>query len=137
MPAGWRNAFESTAAVQLHHRLLALSTLGAVCALWLRGSALGPALPSASRRLLAAVAGMAGVQVGLGVTTLLTYVPVWLGSAHQAGALTLLTLMLALLHTLRPAPGPVSRARLVLARAATPTAAAAVLAAGLAATQVE
>ena len=33
---GWRNAFESTAAVQLHHRALALSTLAAVAALWAR-----------------------------------------------------------------------------------------------------
>jgi len=41
------------------------------------------------------------VQVTLGISTLLTYVPVSLGSAHQAGALTLFTVMLMLLHTLR------------------------------------
>ncbi|XP_010536776.1 PREDICTED: cytochrome c oxidase assembly protein COX15 isoform X2 [Tarenaya hassleriana] len=45
------------------------------------------------------------VQVTLGVSTLLSYVPVSLGSAHQAGALTLLTLMLLLNHTVRkPSP---------------------------------
>ncbi|KAJ0266996.1 Signal transduction histidine kinase [Hirschfeldia incana] len=40
-------------------------------------------------------------RVTLRVSTLLSYVPVSLGSAHQAGALTLLTLMLLLNHTLR------------------------------------
>ncbi|KAJ9562665.1 hypothetical protein OSB04_007825 [Centaurea solstitialis] len=41
----------------------------------------------------------------VGISTLLSYVPVSLGTAHQAGALTLLTLMLLLNHTLRrPSP---------------------------------
>ena len=47
--------------------------------------------------LLATTAG----QVTLGVTTLLHHVPVELGSAHQAGALTLFTVVLALMHSLR------------------------------------
>ncbi|XP_057970295.1 cytochrome c oxidase assembly protein COX15 isoform X2 [Malania oleifera] len=41
------------------------------------------------------------VQVTLGISTLLSYVPVSLGTAHQAGALTLLTLMILLNHTVR------------------------------------
>ncbi|KAL0322130.1 UNVERIFIED_CONTAM: Cytochrome c oxidase assembly protein COX15 [Sesamum calycinum] len=41
------------------------------------------------------------VQVTLGISTLLSYVPVSLGTAHQAGALTLLTQMILLNHTLR------------------------------------
>lgn len=60
---GWRNAFENTAAVQLHHRALALSTLGAVAALWFRARTL--ALPGASRALVHGMAGMAALQVGL------------------------------------------------------------------------
>lgn len=31
---GWRNAFENTAAVQFNHRVLALTTLTAVCTAW-------------------------------------------------------------------------------------------------------
>jgi cytochrome c oxidase assembly protein subunit 15 len=31
---GWGNAFESTAAVQLHHRVLALTTLACTTATW-------------------------------------------------------------------------------------------------------
>jgi cytochrome c oxidase assembly protein subunit 15 len=41
------------------------------------------------------------VQVTLGISTLLTYVPASLGAAHQAGALTLFTIVLALMHSLR------------------------------------
>ena len=63
------------------------------------------------------------VQVTLGITTLLTYVPAELGSAHQAGALALMTVMVSLLHAARaPAVRNV--------RWATPAAAAAVLAVG-------
>jgi cytochrome c oxidase assembly protein subunit 15 len=46
--------------------------------------------------------GVAGQYV-LGVTTLMNYVPVELGTAHQAGALTLWTLTLWVLHSMRPA----------------------------------
>lgn len=58
---GLRNAFENTAAVQLHHRALALSTLAAVTAFWVSSSAL-PLPPQArllSNVLLAAAAGQA------------------------------------------------------------------------------
>ena len=100
---GWRNAFENTAAVQLHHRVLALSTLCASLALWRYGTRM-PDLPRASRLLLHTLAAGVACQVSLGVATLLTYVPVSLGSAHQAGAMTLFTIMLSLLYTVRPAP---------------------------------
>lgn len=43
-------------------------------------------------------------QVCLGISALLTYVPASLGAAHQAGALTLLSFALGLLHTLRQQP---------------------------------
>lgn len=44
---------------------------------------------------------MTGIQVTLGIAALLTHVPVALGSAHQAGALALFTLLLALSHHVR------------------------------------
>lgn len=61
-----------------------------------------------------------GLQVTLGISTLLLYVPVSLGSAHQAGALTLFTVVLTLLHTLRkPTPAAIralsSKSSLVVA----------------------
>lgn len=41
----------------------------------------------------------------LGVSTLLANVPVSLGAAHQAGALTLFSIVLTLLYALRGRPG--------------------------------
>jgi cytochrome c oxidase assembly protein subunit 15 len=121
---GWRNAVENTAAVQLHHRALALATLGAVGGLWTYGRGL-PALPRAPRLLLAALAAGAVAQASLGVATLLLHVPVPLASAHQAGALGLMTAATALLYSVRaPAPGP-------LARLGAPLGLAAVVAAGV------
>ena len=79
-------------------------------------------------------------QVTLGIATLLTYVPPALGTAHQAGALTLLTLALCLLHTLRRAPAAAVQGagRLRGSFAASwgdPAAAAVVVAVGTAVTQ--
>jgi len=104
----WRNAFENTAAVQLHHRALALSTLTAATGVWLAHR--GLPLPRAAGRLLAAAAAVTCAQATLGVATLLTYVPPALGAAHQAGALTVFTVLLALLHSVRP-PNPSALAR--------------------------
>lgn len=42
--------------------------------------------------------------MALGITTLLTHVPVPLGAAHQGGAMVLFTLMLGLLYSIRPGP---------------------------------
>ncbi|GKV36478.1 hypothetical protein SLEP1_g44605 [Rubroshorea leprosula] len=98
-----RNLFENTSLVQLNHRILATATLLSIGALWLstRKLDIHPAIKS----LIGSTAGMAALQVTLGISTLLSYVPVSLGTAHQAGALTLLTLMLLLNHTVRkPSP---------------------------------
>lgn len=58
---GIRNAFENTAAVQLHHRALALSTLAAVSTVWL--SAHKQPLPGPSRLALNACALLTAAQV--------------------------------------------------------------------------
>lgn len=98
-----RNFFENTATVQFDHRVLATTTLVAITVMWLVGrrASLDPHI----RKLVNATFGMSLLQVMLGVSTLLLYVPVSLGVAHQAGALTLLTVILTLLHSLRhPSP---------------------------------
>ncbi|KAI5333975.1 hypothetical protein L3X38_024108 [Prunus dulcis] len=98
-----RNFFENTSTVQLDHRILATATLFSIGALWwsTRKFDIHPAV----RSLIGSAVGVAGLQVTLGISTLLSYVPVELGTAHQAGALTLLTLIILLNHTLRrPSP---------------------------------
>jgi len=106
---GLRNFFENTAAVQWDHRVLA--TLTATSALGLWAWARGMPLPPQARHALDLVAAITSVQFALGIWTLLDYVPVHLGSLHQANALNLFTAVLFLLHTLRPAhAGPLTRA---------------------------
>ncbi|CDP13819.1 unnamed protein product [Coffea canephora] len=94
-----RNFFENTSTVQLDHRILATTTLAAIGGLWFSTRKLD--LHPAIRSLIGSIVGMAALQVTLGVSTLLSYVPVSLGTAHQAGALMLLSLMLLLNHTVR------------------------------------
>lgn len=95
----WLNAFENTAAIQLIHRALAMTTLLVVLALawqiWrigLPGKAPGWAMLSAILVL---------VQVGLGIATLLTMVVIPLAAAHQAGAFLLVGALTILRYQLR------------------------------------
>ena len=97
----WRNAFENPAAVQFHHRWLGIGAFVGALALWSfarRSTTLSP-----SGRVLAVwLAGMAGVQAVVGVSTLLLAVPIPVAALHQFGAVTLLTLALLLAGAARP-----------------------------------
>ena len=100
---GLRNFFENTATVQFDHRMLATATVASVGTVLFLASRKGvwQILPPEAK---AAVLTMAGVTVGqftLGVTTLINYVPVYLGVAHQAGALTTWTAAVVLLNMLK------------------------------------
>lgn len=95
----WRNFFENIATVQFDHRLLATLVLLGGVTLWLATRN----LPGTLRRRAQMLLGMIGVQIALGISTLLLHVPVALASAHQAGALLLFTLTLYLLHGMRRA----------------------------------
>lgn len=99
-----RNFFENTACVQFDHRMLAMTT--ATSLLGVYGLARGnptvwKALPAQTRTAVTAILGMTAVQVSLGITTLLHYVPVSLGALHQSGAVVLLGISMCLLHSLR------------------------------------
>jgi heme a synthase len=73
----WRNIFENAMTVQFNHRLLAY-----VMAVCVAGYAYVVQTRAASLLLLAVA-----LQIALGIWTLLWQVPLWLGLAHQAGAL--------------------------------------------------
>jgi len=104
----WRNFFEHIPTVQFDHRLLATTTALGTATLWAMGMRQGRALPPFVRTRLHAMLAMTGVQFSLGIATLMSAVPVHLGSAHQTGALTLFTIVLWTLHVrIQPA----SRAR--------------------------
>jgi cytochrome c oxidase assembly protein subunit 15 len=94
---GWTNLFENIQTVQFVHRWLAMVVLALAVLVWarLRAVASQPAGAWAHLLPLAALA-----QVALGIATLVNVVPVPLGAAHQAGALVLFTVALAVLHRL-------------------------------------
>jgi cytochrome c oxidase assembly protein subunit 15 len=94
----WRNWFENAVTVQFTHRVLALATATLVLVIWLR--ALRLSLTFAQRMACHGLAVMLVVQVTLGIKTLLAFVPVSLGAAHQGGAVLLLSAALFALHEL-------------------------------------
>ncbi|KAI8422075.1 hypothetical protein MSG28_009965 [Choristoneura fumiferana] len=94
-----RNFTENPTTVQFDHRVLGTTTLALATGLWFvaRGRPLSPA----ARRVTNAVAAMAWMQVGLGILTLLHYVPTPLAASHQSGSLVLLTLAIWLTHEVK------------------------------------
>ena len=106
VPAGYaqlqpfvRNWFENIPAVQFDHRLLAITTAGAVVLLWLLGWR--AVLPRPARLALHALLAVAALQITLGISTLLLVVPIPLAAAHQAGAVFLLTAAIVFRHRLQ------------------------------------
>lgn len=98
----WRNFFENTATVQFTHRNLAYTSLAATAALLLTARRAGfHTLPGPVRKSLQAMGFMAATQVGLGISTLMMYVPVPLAALHQAGALGLFSLSMWTVHSIR------------------------------------
>jgi cytochrome c oxidase assembly protein subunit 15 len=86
--------FEDVTTAQFNHRLVAYLVAAAVAALWLveRRHAQSQEAARTAHLLVAAV----GLQILLGIWTLLEAAPVWLSALHQLGAVALLTA--ALLH---------------------------------------
>jgi len=95
----WRNMLENPSLVQLDHRILATTTFTAIMALFAYtrySPRVRAAMPRAVSKGVHGVVGFAWLQVTLGITTLLYLVPLPLASAHQAGALALLSYTLIL-----------------------------------------
>jgi cytochrome c oxidase assembly protein subunit 15 len=97
----WRNFVDNVVMVQFQHRLLALSVLGGVIALFV-----------VARRVSRLLLGAATLQVVLGISTLVFHVPIALAAAHQANAALLLGAALYANYALvrwpirQPAPVP-------------------------------
>lgn len=121
----WRTAVgnftSNPVAVQLAHRTLAVSSLLLCLGVGWRGVRLariarlqGNPLPPAVPRLAVLAASLASLQASLGICTLIYLVPIELASAHQAGAVALLSSLVALVASLRRGPktlaGPVAAA---------------------------
>ena len=94
-----RNFTENPTTVQFDHRILGITTLSLISGLWLLSRR--SVLPPRAYKAATAVAIMGWMQVLLGVTTLLTYVPVPLAASHQSGSLVLLSMAIWLTHELK------------------------------------
>ncbi len=89
---------ENVTAVQFNHRLLAHLTLLGAFLLWLFGRR---RLVGGAARALDILLFVTLAQLLLGIATLLSAVPIWLGALHQAGAIALLTALMLALHRTR------------------------------------
>ncbi|PIK55480.1 putative cytochrome c oxidase assembly protein COX15-like [Apostichopus japonicus] len=98
----WKNIFENPTTVQFNHRILGVSTASAVTALWILARRVP--LPARASLAMNCMLGMVAVQITLGISTLLLYVPTSLAAAHQSGSLTLLSIALWFAHELRKIP---------------------------------
>jgi len=104
MIAPWYlNLTENIVTVQFDHRTLAEMTLLLVFAFWFYSRRFD--LSSRARLGLNLLAGMAAIQVTLGISTLLLVVPTWLGVTHQGGAMVLFAIALFTVHALRVPQG--------------------------------
>nr|KAF6425202.1 hypothetical protein HJG59_009250 [Molossus molossus] len=97
-----RNVFENPTMVQFDHRILGITSVTAVTALYF----LSRRIPLPRRTKMAAVTllAVAYTQVALGISTLLMYVPTPLAATHQSGSLALLSVALWLMNELRRVP---------------------------------
>jgi cytochrome c oxidase assembly protein subunit 15 len=94
---GWIAAFEDIKTIQFLHRTLAELTAATALGGWAWARArLGGGVPLAVH----AVAVVALLQVSLGIATLVLVVPTAVASAHQMGAMALLTVCLWAIHEL-------------------------------------
>ena len=84
-------------AIHLSHRLFAVLVFGHLLAVALR------LLRSGLARWGAALALLLGLQVALGIGNVVLGLPLWVASAHNAGAALLLLVLISLLARLRPA----------------------------------
>jgi cytochrome c oxidase assembly protein subunit 15 len=100
----WHNAFENLALVQFIHRWLGPATVLVILFwVWRR---LQSGTNRQARNLLLLLALMALVQAALGIATLLTRAESIVAVLHQAGAITLLTLLLVNLKRMGEAGVP-------------------------------
>lgn len=93
------NFTENPTTVQFDHRLLGTATLTLITGMFLLSRKY--VLPPRAYKAATAVALMGWMQVLLGISTLLTYVPVPLAASHQSGSLVLLSLAIWLTHELK------------------------------------
>lgn len=95
----WRNLTEGTAGVQFIHRILAYVILVLTALLW--NVARKQQLSTTQRSGVTAILLSVGVQVTLGIITLLNAAPISLSAIHQAGAFGVFASCVYFIHRLK------------------------------------
>jgi heme a synthase len=89
----WRNFLDNILLVQFQHRMIAYALLALTL---LQAFYTSHAVPkSRARQRALAIAGLAGMQIAIGVATLVLVVPLWAGLLHQAFAMIVLGMAVA------------------------------------------
>ena len=94
----WLSAFEDITTIQFNHRMFAYVLCGLIGAMIFAVMRSGESVRARSAALFLGVALI--LQVTLGISTLLLHMPVPIATAHQGGAVLLLSAILFLSHTL-------------------------------------
>lgn len=95
-----RNFTENPTTVQFDHRIMGTATLCLASALWV-WSRRGVKLPPRAYTAAATLGGIAWMQVGLGIATLIMFVPTSIAALHQSGSLLTLSFAIWLTHELK------------------------------------
>merc|ERR1719325_408674 len=95
-----RNITENPTCVQFDHRILGVASLALISATALKATRTA-GLPPHIRAAALALGAMGWCQVGLGISTLLLYVPVSLAAMHQSGALATLSIAMWTAHDMK------------------------------------
>ena len=98
MTPAWLSAFEDITTIQFNHRMFAYLIVALVVAFAIRAVRFG--IVGRLKVGIFCLIGLLGMQVTLGISTLIFYVPIPVAAAHQVGAVALLTASLFISHCL-------------------------------------
>ena len=98
MTPAWLSAFEDITTIQFNHRMFAYLIVALVVAFAIRAFRFG--IVGHLKAGIFCLIGLLGMQVTLGISTLIFYVPIPVAAAHQVGAVALLTASLFISHCL-------------------------------------
>ncbi|XP_076229173.1 heme A synthase COX15 isoform X2 [Nomia melanderi] len=95
----WKNFTENPTTLQFDHRILGITTLSLITYIGIVSRRYK--LPGNAKKAVALALCAGYLQVLLGITTLLTHVPLALAAFHQSGSLLVLSTMIWLCHELK------------------------------------
>tara|TARA_B110000046_G_scaffold185483_1_gene227301 strand:- start:2317 stop:3372 length:1056 start_codon:yes stop_codon:yes gene_type:complete len=103
MTPAWLSAFEDITTIQFNHRIFAYIIVALV--LGFAAKAFRASIQGPIRIAVFCLIGLMILQVSLGISTLIFYVPIPVAAAHQVGAVALLSASLFISHSLTKSQG--------------------------------